>query len=210
MHTQNSCANEKEVNSMKNNIGGWNIDVTVNKLPQKVATAMGKLEETLIGAEYEPIAYLGSQVTNGVNHAVLAEQIVTTGRDTNNIVVLIFNEKPGEMELSLVGIERVVESGAAFGGTTIDVKTDLDDEIMDIWDEAFEGYVGAKVVPFALLGTQVVKGVNYIFAAEFTPMTLSGEKEAKLVVVNNVTRRVAFADMMANKHETSLGYAFTW
>ena len=191
-------------------MGGWNIDVTIDKMPQKVATAMGKLSEALIGAEYEPIAYLGSQVVNGVNHAVLAEQIVTTGRDTNNIVVLIFNEKPGEMNLSLVSIERVVESGAAFGGTVVDVKTDLDDEIMDIWDEAFEDRVGLKATPFALLGTQMVKGTNYIFAAEVESVTLNPVKNVILVVVNDMMQKVSITDMLTNKHEASLGYAFTW
>lgn len=192
------------------NFGGWNIDVTVDRLPQKVATAMGNLGETLIGAEYEPIAYLGSQVTNGVNHAVLAEQIVTTGRDSNNVVVLIFNEKPGAMDLSLVSIERIVESGAAFGGTVVNITTDLSDEIMDIWDQAFEDRIGIKAAPFALLGTQTVKGTNYIFAAEVESVVPDAEKEAALVVVNNVMQKVSFADMLTNKHEASLGYAFNW
>ena len=195
---------------MENMIGGWNVDVTVSKLPQKVATAMGSLSEKLIGAEYEPIAYLGSQVTNGVNHAVLAEQIVTTGRDSNNIVVLIFNEKPGAMDLSLVSIERVVESGPAFGGTVIDATTEISDEVMDIWDRAFEDRVGLKATPFALLGTQMVKGTNYIFAAEVEPVTLNPVKNVVLVVVNDMMQKVSITDMLTNKHEASLGYAFTW
>ena len=37
-------------------------------MPQKVATAIAELN--LIGAEYAPIAYLGSQLVNGVNHGV--------------------------------------------------------------------------------------------------------------------------------------------
>ena len=70
--------------------GSWNVNVVTNGMPQKVATAIGALSEKLIGAEYEPIAYLGSQVVNGTNHAVLAKQILTTGRDTTNIVVIVF------------------------------------------------------------------------------------------------------------------------
>lgn len=74
-------------------LGSWDVKVVVGSLPEKVATAVGELGEKLIGAEYTPIAYLGSQLVNGTNHAVLAEQVLTTGRDTKNIVVLTFNEK---------------------------------------------------------------------------------------------------------------------
>lgn len=191
-------------------VGGWNIDVTVDKLPQKVATAMSLLEETLIGAEYDVIAYLGTQVANGINHAVLAEQILTTGRDARNIVVLIFNEKAGKEELCLVSIDRIIESGAVLGGTVVKSETELSDNVMDIWDEAFEAYVGANVTPFALLATQPVNGINYIFAAEIEPMTLSGKKKVNLVVINNYTRKVLMSDLLENKHEATLGYAFTW
>lgn len=52
-------------------VGEWKVEVNVGGMPQKVATAMGEIN--MLGAEYEPIAYLGSQVVNGVNHAVLAE-----------------------------------------------------------------------------------------------------------------------------------------
>lgn len=54
-------------------IGNWDINVVVGKLPQKVATAFANLGETIIGATYTPIAYIGSQIVNGTNHAVLAE-----------------------------------------------------------------------------------------------------------------------------------------
>ena len=79
--------------------GNWEIAIEIGRIPQKIASAIIDLEEKLVGAEYEPIAYLGSQVVNGVNHAVLAKQIITTGRDTENIVVLIFNEKNNNIVL---------------------------------------------------------------------------------------------------------------
>ena len=49
-------------------VGNWEINVNVNGMPQKVASAVSKLNTTLMGAEYDPIAYLGSQVVNGTNH----------------------------------------------------------------------------------------------------------------------------------------------
>lgn len=191
-------------------LGNWNVNVITGAMPQKVASAVGKLAETLIGAEYTPIAYLGSQPVNGTNHAVLAEQVVTTGRDTKNIVVLIFNEKPGAMEATLVNIERVVEGGMPLGGINIDVHTDIPEEAMAEWNSAFEGFVGSSVTPKVLLGTQVVKGIDYNFLAEVKPVVANPVNRVAIVTVNGLTKNVTFSDLLENRHEASLQYAFTW
>lgn len=192
-------------------LGSWNVKVAVDAMPQKVATAIGELADQLIGAEYKPIAYLGSQVVNGTNHAVLAEQTILTGKDTKNVVVLIFNEKPNEMKATLVNIERVVEQGGEMGGIQVDVQTDIPAEAKEAFTKAFEGFVGSKVDPFAYLGSQVVKGVNYIFAAEVTGVTAEPVTKVCLVTVNGMTGEIAFADLLDSRSDVmSLGYAFTW
>lgn len=190
--------------------GSWNVNVVTNSMPQKVATAFSALANQLIGAEYEPIAYLGSQVVNGTNHAVLAKQILTTGRDTTNIVVIVFNEKPGAMEDTLVSIDRVVEGGAALGGIKIDPQVEIPADAKAAWDEAFGAWVGTKLEPIALLGTQVVKGTNFIFAATVTPVAPDAAAKASIVTINPMTGTVAFDDLLSTKYEASLGYAFTW
>lgn len=192
-------------------LGSWEVKVAVDAMPQKVATAIGELAEQLIGAEYKPIAYLGSQVVNGINHAVLAEQTIITGKDTKNVVILIFNEKPNEMKATLVNIERVVEQGAPMGGIQVDAKTEIPAEAQEAFDNAFEGFVGSKVAPFAYLGSQVVKGVNYFFAAEVTPVTADPVTKVCLVTVNGMTGEIAFADLLDSRQDAlTLGYAFTW
>lgn len=191
-------------------VGSWNIKIVVDAMPQKVATAIGALAEQLMGAEYEPIAYLGSQIVNGTNHAVLAKQTIMDGRDSANIVVLIFNEKPNAMEATLIGVERVVEGGAPFGGIHIDPVTAIPKDAMDAWNNAFATFVGSKVNPIALLGTQVVNGTNYIFAAEIAPLVPNAVSKVVIVTINPMSGYLAFANMLENKHEASLGYAFTW
>lgn len=192
-------------------LGSWNVKVAVDAMPQKVATAIGELAEQLIGCEYKPIAYLGSQIVNGTNHAVLAEQTVLTGKDTKNVVVLIFNEKPNEMKATLVNIERVVEQGGEMGGIQVDVQTDIPAEAKEAFDSAFEGFVGSKVEPFAYLGSQVVKGVNYIFAAEVTSVTAEPVTKVCLVTVNGMTGEIAFGDLLDSRNDLmTVGYAFTW
>lgn len=191
-------------------LGSWNINVVTGGMPEKVATAVGKLNE-LVGCEYAPIAYLGSQIVNGTNHAVLCEQTVLTGKDTKNVVLVIFNEKPGDIDLTLVDIERVVESGGEAGGIVVAATTDIPAEAKEALDAVLEGFVGSKVEPFAYLGSQVVKGVNHIFAAELTPVVENPEKRVVLVIANSMTGELSFTDLLGTKCDSlQLGYAFTW
>ncbi len=183
--------------------GKWNIDVNVNGMPQKVASAFGALTDQLIGAEYTPIAYLGSQVVNGTNHAVLAEQLIISGKDTKNVVVIIFNERG--MDCNLVNIERVVESGGELGGISVDVKKDIPEDAQKAFDAVLGGFVGAAVKPFALLATQVVKGTNFVFAAEVTPVVAEPESHVAIITVNQLANKASFADVLKSGVEVSLG-----
>jgi hypothetical protein len=188
-------------------LGTWDVKVSVGSMPEKIATALANFK--IVGAEYTPIAYLGSQVVNGVNHAVLAEQLLTTGKDVKNVVVMIFNEKG--MDVSLVNIERVVESGGESGGIVVDVKTDIPEEAKQNLDTVLDGFVGSKVEAFALLGTQVVKGINYIYAVELTPVTEHPTKKVALAIANSLTGELSFTDLLGSKCDSlQLGYAFTW
>jgi hypothetical protein len=183
--------------------GKWNINVDVNGMPQKVATAVAGLSEKLVGAEYSPIAYLGSQVVNGINHAVLAEQLLITGKDTKNVVILIFNERGND--ITLANIERVIEAGEELGGTNVNVVTEIPEDAMKAFEKVLGGFVGATVRPFALLATQVTKGVNYIFVAEITPVVVDPEKKVAIVTVNELENKASFADVLKSGLEVSLG-----
>lgn len=189
-------------------LGSWNVNVVTGGMPQLIATAVGKLSEQLVGAEYTPIAYLGSQVVNGINHAVLAEQTVITGKDTKNIVVLIFNEKqhPDELsEVTLVNIERVLEGGNGMGGLKIDATTNIPAEAQEALDSVMKGFVGSTVKPFAYLGEQVVKGINYVLAAEVAPVCPDAVSSVCIVTVNSMVNKINFADVLESKHTLSLG-----
>lgn len=190
--------------------GKWDTNVSVGTMPQKVATACAKLNE-MVGAQYTPIAYLGSQQANGVNHAVLAEQTIVTGKDTKNIVLAIFNEKPEGV--SLVNIERVIEGGGELGGVSIGVKTEIPEDAQAAFDTVLGGLLGASVKPFLLLATQVTKGTDYIFAATISQVVAEPKtsQKAAIVTVNALENKASFVELLLSKHNTeSLGYAFNW
>ena len=184
-------------------VGSWDIKIAVDAMPQKVATAFCELTGSLCGAEYTPIAYLGSQVVHGVNHAILAEQLLITGKDTKNVVIIILNER--EEKFTIANIERVVESGVGLGGTVVDVKTDISEEAKTAFELALKNFVGSVVEPFALLATQVVKGTDYVFAAKVTPVVKDPKEDFAIVTVNALTKKIAFDNPLTTDVQTALG-----
>jgi hypothetical protein len=192
-------------------LGAWEVKVSTN-FPQKVATGIAQLDEQLIGAEYDAVAYLGSQVVNGTNHAVLAQQTILTGRDTKNAVVLVFNEKPKSMEVALASINTIVKGNNEPGGIDVNVTAEIPAEAKAALDAALKGgFVGSKVEAFAYIGKQVTKGIDYIFACEVTPVTQNPVKTISLVKVHSIDNTLEFKALFSDeKNNTKLGYAFTW
>ena len=75
-------------------LGGWNLDeVKGCNLPQKVATDFTAVTGELVGVDYEPIAYLGSQQVNGTNYRILALQRMVTPNAEKRIVKMIIHEE---------------------------------------------------------------------------------------------------------------------
>ncbi len=85
--------------------GEWVIKPSTG-MPQKVATAFAEKFGEIVGASYVPIAYLGEQLVNGKNHAILAEQTLVVNADVCNIVMIIMNEKGGDF--SVVSINPIL------------------------------------------------------------------------------------------------------
>lgn len=186
------------------NTGNWTIKVTKN-LPQKIASAFA--EPFVIGVRYDPIAYLGQQLVNGLNHAVLATQTSVPEYDWVNLVIMIFNERPGKMDVSLVGVNPIIETDGLLGHVEINPTCKIAEKEKKIWDEAFEEFVGSIIEPFAFIGKQETESTNYVFAA--TVRSFEGKNEkAVLVTINPLLKKVSINDLLNNK--PGFGYAFNW
>ena len=75
-------------------LGGWNLDeIKGCNLPQKVQSAFTAITGEMTGADYEPIAYLGSQVVDGTNYRVLALQKLVVPNSEKRIVKMIIHEE---------------------------------------------------------------------------------------------------------------------
>ena len=75
-------------------LGSYEInEVKSANLPQKVATAFTAVTGELVGAEYQPIAYIGKQIVNGTNYCVLAVQKIITAKPETRLVKMIIHEE---------------------------------------------------------------------------------------------------------------------
>ena len=75
-------------------LGGWNLEeIKGCNLPQKVQSAFTAITGEMTGADYEPIAYLGSQVVDGTNYRVLALQKLVVPNSEKRIVNMIIHEE---------------------------------------------------------------------------------------------------------------------
>lgn len=181
-------------------VGTWDVKVSIGSMPEKVATAVGELNNQF-GCEYEPIAYLGSQQVNGTNHAVLVKQTVILGKDVENINLVKFHEtKDG---IAVMSNETVVPGGTGLGAIIIDVQTEIPEDAKNVFDDVFDGWTGTKIEPFALLATQVVKGTNFTVAATMTSVTAEPKTKVGLLTYNAITGKKYFADLFEDKRQAS-------
>ena len=74
-------------------LGGWNIDeMKPCKLPQKVASGFAEVMSGVVGAEYEPVLYIGHQIVNGTNYCLLAVQTLITVDAPKRFVQMVIHE----------------------------------------------------------------------------------------------------------------------
>lgn len=61
-------------------------------MTQKVQSAFTAVTGELVGADYEPIAYLGSQRANGTNYGILAFQRLVVPNNGKRLVLMIIHD----------------------------------------------------------------------------------------------------------------------
>ena len=88
-------------------LGGWDLSaLKACNLPQKAASAFSAVTGGLVGAEYMPVLYVGSQQVHGTNHCIIAVQTIITANPEKRLVKMVINEgqdNPGSI-VSISGI----------------------------------------------------------------------------------------------------------
>ncbi len=83
-------------------VGGWTVyaEAPAVNLPAPAVTAYDKVMDGLVGADYVPLALLGSQIVSGTNYAVLARQTLVTQNPVSNMcLVFVYAPLNGDPEL---------------------------------------------------------------------------------------------------------------
>lgn len=81
----------------------------LTSLPQKAASAASAIETAgLVGASYQPIFYVGTQVAGGTNYWFFALQTLTTHPIKKQIVKLAVNELNGKFKIARNTIKAVI------------------------------------------------------------------------------------------------------
>ena len=181
-------------------VGGYtvNTETAPGEIPENAKAAFDLALENMVGASFEPVAYLGSQVVAGLNHKYLCRvAAVVPNAPVSYSVVTVYAALDGtamikevkELDLpdyvsveSDVTAEELTEKGLA-GGWTLseDFGTTLPENAQAAFDAATAGLLGAFYRPIACLGTQVVAGTNYAILAAMS--TVTAEPKEGLVVL---------------------------
>ena len=157
--------------------GGYSDSVSP-VITDEIKALVEKAAAELDGATYTPVAYVASQVVAGTNHVILCKVApVVPDAVAHYDLVTIYEDLEGNAEIT-----SVVESGfeappeydpenpmsGAYAEPESPVVTD---EAKTALEKACETLTGAEYEPVALLGAQVVAGMNYRLLCKATPST---------------------------------------
>ena len=79
----------------------------LTKMPQKAATAWSAGFSGFVGADYEPLLFVGTQIVKGINYWFIAEQKTVTRNPERHIVKVAINEFKNVYEVVPQSIERI-------------------------------------------------------------------------------------------------------
>lgn len=182
-------AAEEEVAEEAPILGGWT-KAESPVVPEDVKEAFEAATGELVGAEYEPVAFLECQVVAGMNYLLLAkETIVVPDAVPTYSIVKIYKDAAGEASLAEV-LNSEAEALAAApgeeglaGGWFAPESVEVTDEAKAALEKAAGDLLGAEYEPVALLATQVVAGTNYEILCEITPVVPDAEGKYAVVRV---------------------------
>ena len=153
-------------------LGGWEkADSPV--ITDEIKALVEKASAHLTGAEYTPVAYLGSQIVAGTNHLILCRTRSTVDPDgaETYMFVTIYEDLDGNAQITQVIDTDLPTNIADLSGGWFQAESpEVTDEIEELCGKAFEKLTGVGYKPVALLSTQVVAGMNYCILCRVTPV----------------------------------------
>lgn len=150
-------------------LGGWNItigDTSIDKHPDALA-ALEKATAGMLGAKYEPIALLGTQIVAGKNYCILC-RITPVTLDPKPTMKLVYVYEDTQGNAVITDIKEIIGTPVPGGFIANDGATALDSnpEVKNAFEKATKDVFGVDYEPIAYLGYQIVAGKNYLILCE--------------------------------------------
>ena len=172
--------------------GGWTPAADCEVTEERRAI-FDKGMSALLGVDYVPLAYLGSQLVAGTNHVFLVKGTkVVPSQPVSYALAYLYQDLEGNVKLMNIadlGIvpgedgNATVPEGGLMGGWSYAESPEVTDEMKTRLGKALEGLVGASYMPVANLGTQVVAGLNRCLLCAVTPVVPDAQPHYALVYV---------------------------
>lgn len=153
--------------------GGWTPAENFGELTEERLAVFRKGMETLLGVDYVPLAYLGSQVVAGTNHCFLSK-----GSNWLELVYL-YEDLQGNVKLLNIadlpivpqedGTLALPEEGLMGGWAYVEDPAFTDEDEAKL-EKALQSQVGASYAIVAYVGEQVVAGLNRCLLVQVTPV----------------------------------------
>lgn len=175
------------------------INKPANRLPQDLATAVGDMNEGMLGATYVPLWIVGDQVVNGVKYYLVCKQIRATKNSDVAIVNVVLYIPPIKSDgtRDKARVEKIIE------------EADLDSELSTIFRTA-TSIVGVGYKALAYVGKQVVNGTVHHFICQATPIYPGCDPYAALVSIHTTLDGHSTILSVDPIMDGLVGYAFTW
>ena len=139
-------------------------------VPDDVKALLDKALEKMTGAEYTPVAYLGSQVVAGMNHFILCRTSqATQDADEYYSIVTLYADLEGGAEITdIKGSSVSTNISEMLGSWQQSESPVIPEDVQKAFDSATETLTGASYEPIALVSTQLVSGMNYCIFCEYS------------------------------------------
>ena len=155
--------------------GAWEINQGATSMEEnaEAKAALEKALEGLLGAGYEAVAVLGRQVVAGTNYCILCKVTpVVPDAVSEWALVYVYENLEGSAEITnVVSLLAAPEAGMTGAWAPNQGDEALEADAKAALDAALENMVGADYETVAVLGSQVVAGMNYSLLCRVTPVT---------------------------------------
>ena len=169
-------------------VGGWTLPADT-KLTDEELAIFNKGIEGLTGVEYEPVAYLGSQLVAGTNHCFLCRAtVVYPGETPHYKLVYIYEKLDGTEEILNIADIQLPGAGGADsnplpGGWSYSEDSTVDEKIIAAVDRVTEKIPSADYEAVAYIGSQVVAGMNHAVLCKKTALSSDAEDGYALLYI---------------------------